>query len=68
MINPPELPINHGAQNDEHNASLGVPQRWATATLKLAALPPSLFAKCNSGATPPATEQKYWRAIAIRYR
>jgi len=33
-------------------------QRWATATLKIAALPPSLFAEYNSGVTPLATEQK----------
>jgi len=32
--------------------------RWATATLKIASLPLSLFAENNSGATPPVTEQK----------
>jgi len=32
-------------------------QRWATATLKKASLPLSLFAENNSSATPPITEQ-----------
>ena len=34
------------------------PQSWATATLKIASLPLSLFAEIISGATPPVTEQK----------
>jgi len=33
-------------------------QRWVIATLKIATLPLSLLAEYNSGATPPATEQK----------